>query len=119
MPGKSKTVQHMTLKAFRERLHNYESSYLECKDMRHRWVLIQSYERQPSGWVTRVLECDRCGTTRTDNYAILNGQRLARAGSSYKYPEGFSFRGLPEAENLSEVVRYEAYLRSVQQNGAQ
>jgi len=110
-------VAHMSLKDFRTRLHNYDTSYLECKDMRHRWSLIQPYERQPSGWVTRVLECDRCGTVRTDNYAILNNQRLARAGSSYRYPEGFSFRGLPQAESLGEVVRYEAYLRSLQ-NGA-
>lgn len=109
-------VQHMTLKMFRDRLSTYDESYLECKDMRHRWTLVQPYERQPSGWVTRVLTCERCGTTRTDNYAILNNNRLARAGSSYKYPEGFSFRGLPQAENLSEVVRFEAYLRAV--NGA-
>ena len=111
-----KAPAHMTLKDFRTRLASYDNDYLLCKDMRHRWRLIQSYERQPNGWVTRVLECERCATVRTDNYAILNNQRLARAGSSYRYPEGFSMRGLPEAENLSEVVRYEAYRRAL--NGA-
>lgn len=113
MKNKKTHIKHMSLTEFRTRLTNYDEAYLECKDMRHRWVLTQGYERQPSGWVTRVLECDRCGTVRTDNYAILNGQRLARAGSSYRYPEGFSFRGLPQAENLSEVVRYEAFRRSL------
>ena len=102
---KTKTrTTHMTLNEFRERLHNYDENYLTCKDVRHRWTLTQSYERQPNGWVTRV---------RTDNYAILNGNRLARAGSSYRYPEGFSFRGLPQADSLSEVVRYEAYQRAL------
>lgn len=114
--AKKTRVQHMTLKDFRDRLVGYDDRYLLCKDMRHRWVLAQSYERQPNGWVTRVLECDRCGTVRTDSYAVLNGNRLARAGSSYRYPEGFSFRGLPQADNLSEVVRYEAYQRAL--NGA-
>ena len=114
MMKKTKTrTTHMTLNEFRERLHNYDENYLTCKDVRHRWTLTQSYERQPNGWVTRMLECDRCGTVRTDNYAILNGNRLARAGSSYRYPEGFSFRGLPQADSLSEVVRYEAYQRAL------
>ena len=108
-----KQTAHMTLKDFRERLTNYDDNYLLCKDMRHRWTLTQGYERQPNGWVTRVLECERCGTVRTDNYAILNGQRLGRAGSSYRYPDGFSFRGLPQVEALSEVVRYEAYRRAL------
>ena len=112
----SKARAHMTLKDFRQRLHNYDEKFLQCKDVRHRWNLVQSYEKQTSGWVTRVLECERCDTVRTDSYAILTGQRLARAGSSYKYPQGFSFTGLPEAENLSEVVRYESYMRAV--NGA-
>lgn len=109
----AKATAHMTLADFRARLHNYDEKYLTCKDVRHRWTLTQPYERQPSGWVTRVLECERCGTVRTDNYAIVNNQRLARAGSTYQYPEGFSFRGLPQADNLSEVVRFEAYLRTL------
>ena len=112
MPKKTH-IEHMTLGDFRKRLSDYDESYLECKDMRHRWDLVQSYAKQASGWVTRVLACDRCGTRRTDSYALLSNRRLARAGSSYRYPQGFSFRGLPQEDNLSEVVRYEAFQRAL------
>jgi hypothetical protein len=117
MPNKQ-PQQRMTLEDYRSRLHQYPANYLSCKDIRHRWTLVEDFHRQPGGRVVRILECDRCGTVRTDNYAMLAGKRLARAGASYAYPENFSVRGLPQAENLSEVLRYEAYMRSLAQTAA-
>lgn len=108
-------VKPMTLKQYRQVLHEYDDSYLQCKDIRHSWQIDSPYHRTPEGWVIRVLSCTRCGTVRTDTFAVTGGNRLARVSNSYRYPAGFSIRGLPKAENLSEVTRHESYLRAMQQ----
>ena len=113
MIGMSKKTVKMTLSQYRGRLGEYSSEYLQCKDVRHRWVVTEDYTPEGNGWVVRSLECDRCGTIRTDKYAVLRKNRLARAGSTYRYPEGYRFNGLPDADHLSEVTRYEAYLRAI------
>jgi hypothetical protein len=105
-------TEHMTLQQYKDALRVYDEDFLLCKDMRHQWELVQPYEKKRSGWVTRVLECSRCGTLRTDTYAIINNERLARAGSTYRYPTGFSMRGLPQVDKVPELTRFEAYRRA-------
>jgi hypothetical protein len=108
----------MTLGEFQGKLHGYREEFLQCKDVRHRWEVVEPYRREKK-LVQRVLECQRCGTQRIDNYVVLGSQRLARQGSSYRYPRGFSLRGLPKVDHVSEIVRYESYLRSVRKSGNQ
>ena len=52
--------QPMTVAEFRAQLSNYPTNWLLCKDTRHNWDMIQTYERQTDGWVTRVVLCTRC-----------------------------------------------------------
>lgn len=113
----SKQSARMSLVEYREKLHAYEHRYLLCKDIRHVWQVDIPYtnDAENQSWVYRVLSCQRCGTTRTD-YFHLNAKsdRLERGYSTYRYPTDFSMRGLPEASKLSEVMRFESYLRSMQ-----
>lgn len=105
----------MTLSEFRQQLTNYPTNFLLCKDKRHKWDEIQNLERQPDGWVTRVDQCSRCKTKRTDFFA-LGRDRLIKRYSNYAYPNGFAFHGLPDAEKLSEIIRFEAFKRSNNDN---
>lgn len=105
----------MTEDEYREKLHGYSNRYLACKDLRHVWAVQRAYtEHQDSGMVSRVLECKRCGTERTD-YFRLDGQaqRLVRGYSSYRYPTGFQMVGIPKNIKANDIVRYEAFLRFI------
>jgi hypothetical protein len=88
-----------------------------CKEQRHTWEMIQTFERQPDGWVTRVNLCPRCRTQRTDFFILVKSQqRLEKRYSNYTYPTGFGFHGLPQVDSISEIIRYEAYTRSLNDN---
>jgi hypothetical protein len=111
-----KKRSRMSMEEYRDKLHEYREDFLECKDVRHHWQVTEPYHNVDRKHVVRVLRCSRCGAERTDNYAVVSSGRLARMGSTYRYPQGFAMRGLPQAERLSEVVRYESYLRTVKNN---
>jgi hypothetical protein len=107
----------MTLTEYRERLHEYKQDFLLCKDIRHVWRVTTPFTNtaEDNTWVYRVLTCQRCSTARTDYFRLhANTNRLERGYSSYRYPSGFSMRGLPEEGRLSEVMRFESYLRALQ-----
>lgn len=111
----------MSVGEYRDRLHNYSQKFLLCKDIRHVWKVETPYSSFPKNpdWVQRVLVCSRCGTVRTDNFHLDQAtQRMQRGASSYRYPAGFSMRGLPQERNLSEIMRYETYLRALAQVNA-
>lgn len=111
------TAPKMSIDEYRERLHEYKQDYLLCKDIRHVWRVSTSYtsDAEDSNWIYRILTCQRCTTTRTDYFRLdANSNRLERGYSTYRYPTGFSMRGLPQAKNLSEVMRFESYLRALQ-----
>jgi hypothetical protein len=109
--------QRMTLAEFRQQLSAYPTNWLICKDTRHTWEMTQTFERQPDGWITRVALCTRCRTRRTDFFELSTSQkRLTKRYSSYNYPAGFGFRGLPDDGALSEVIRYEAFTRALNDN---
>lgn len=105
----------MTVDEYRERLHDYNDKFLLCKDIRHVWVIVAGYtEIQDSGMVSRVLECKRCHTRRTDYYRIdRQTQRMIRGYSNYRYPAGFSITGIPRDDKPNDILRYEAFLRFI------
>lgn len=107
----------MTLDEYRDLLHEYKQDFLLCKDIRHVWRVSTSYtsDAEDSNWIYRILTCQRCQTTRTDYFRLdTNSNRLERGYSTYRYPTGFSMRRLPQTKNLSEVMRFESYLRALQ-----
>jgi hypothetical protein len=68
----------------------------DCRDMRHRWERVGDYilieERGQVRHFKRRLVCDRCGTTRTDEYKISRSA-IARVKSYYEYVEGYQIKG--------------------------
>ena len=113
------TTAKMSLRDYRDRLHEYNQDYLLCKDLRHLWQVQQDYTpyEDNKSWMLRVLVCVRCGTTRTDTFFVdKKTKRVSRGGSTYRYPSGFSMRGLPEERRLGEVMRYESFLRTLAAN---
>lgn len=106
----------MTVAEFRRHLSQYPTNFLMCKEQRHKWDVTQNFERQPDGWITRISLCARCTTRRTDFFALAAGQRLVKRYSNYAYPTGFSFHGLPQVESISEIIRFEAFNRSINDN---
>lgn len=122
MSNKKKDTTHttrMSLRDYRERLSEYNQDYLLCKDLRHLWQVQESYTpyADTENWMHRVLTCARCGTTRTDTFFLnKKTKRMERGGSTYRYPSGFSMRGLPQEKHLGEVMRYESFLRTLAAN---
>lgn len=113
---KKTETARMTLDEYRERLHKYNRKFLTCKDIRHVWSVqtdYTSYAENPD-WFHRVLVCQRCGTVRTDYFHLdRTTNRMERGASNYRYPSGFSMRGLPQDKRLGEVMRYESFLRTI------
>lgn len=105
----------MTVDEYRDKLHDYSAKYLACKDIRHVWTITAGYaEVKDTGMVSRVLECKRCRTVRTDYYRVdRRTQRMERGYSNYRYPAGFSIRGIPRDEKPNDILRYEAFLRFI------
>ena len=44
--------------------------------------MIQTFERQPDGWITRVDLCARCRTKRTDFFVLVKSQRAWRSATA-------------------------------------
>ena len=70
-----------------ELLHDYDSTFLECRSVAHRWVVV-GYYRQ-AGEILRRLVCDRCDTERTDHWRPT-GARIANA---YRHADGYLLAG--------------------------
>ena len=70
-----------------EVLHQYEESYLECRNLRHAWKVV-GYFRE-GGEVRQRLACMRCPTEVTARWSP-RGDRIAR---SYSYPDGYCIKG--------------------------
>jgi hypothetical protein len=75
---------------------------LLCRDMRHAWrpvgdnVLVKKQGKVRT--FSRVLECMRCETTRTDVYEITRTS-VVRVHTKYGYPRGYHVKGgLPVGE---------------------
>lgn len=112
-------IAKMSLRDYRGQLHDYNTDFLKCKDLRHLWQVAQDYSPQEDNknWMHRSLVCARCGTTRTDKFYVdKRNKRVVRGGSTYRYPPGFSMRGLPKERKLGEVMRYESFIRAIASN---
>lgn len=96
-----------------ERLNNLPQAYVECRDTRHLWYTDQDLhlEGTVSGRqrVERVLSCSRCGTVKTEHYALqtaMNGvQRLTSVGYRYTYPPEYTIPEMGRADAPREILR--------------
>lgn len=78
-------------------VHEYDDVYLTCRGLQHVWRVVGFYRN--NGSVRRVLDCERCGTQRSDDWR-LNGERWP---SRYQYAPGYQLKGVHVA--LSDVRR--------------
>lgn len=86
-------------KAKRPRIGQYDETYLACRDLRHAWWLVGYW--RTNGHVRRTLECERCGTERTDRWT-RSGERV---GSSYVYDDGYALGRIEPLAIRKEVIR--------------
>jgi hypothetical protein len=89
--------------------------YIQCRDMRHAWVVAQSYRYIDEGkkapkYVSRKLECSRCGCVRTD---VLNVRTFDKVATSYDYPEGYTILGNKVGRGTANLVRRAVYERDL------
>ena len=65
-------------------LRGYDETYLLCRNLGHTWE-IMGYFRGAPGQVWRDLQCQRCGTERTDRW-LRSGERIA---GRYNYADNY------------------------------
>lgn len=86
-------------------LHDLDDAFLLCRDLHHSWT-VDHYESGRSE-VVRVLECERCGTERVDEWTL----RGARIRAFYRYPEGYQLRDV-DGPTDREAMRREVLQRA-------
>jgi len=87
--------------AFADALASTDDAYLDCRDLRHPWHVVEWHTQNSGAYVVRTLECARCGTQRHDRWN-RNGERV---GSHYSYAEGYQFTHLLDASDATAVRR--------------
>jgi hypothetical protein len=108
-------------------LNNMPDNYLQCRDIKHPWVITRDYHLVDASrdedvfprmghntYVRRELRCERCGKKRVDAYLISykdGWQVLVRLNSSYADPDGFSVKGIGHLSGTAEMVRGEIFRR--------
>lgn len=99
-------------------LKKLPDNFLDCRDLTHNWDKVQDYRPQQqtmeggsriSPLLYRLLECNRCGATRTDVIYKRTGERLS---VSMKYPEGYQMPGVPRGVKRSTILRQESVRRA-------
>lgn len=105
---------------FVDALEHTEPEFLVCRELRHVWrpstpfrLVDASLEdgRQPRGghteYAERRLTCSRCGTERSDAYAISRRRghtALTKIGSSYNQPEGYAITGIGSTASMRDIL---------------
>jgi hypothetical protein len=69
-------------------LEHYDSDWLFCRDVAHRWVTSYA-EVEIDGTAVRLLTCEQCGTERQESYNS-DGFLLTRR---YTHPDGYLMQG--------------------------
>lgn len=87
-------------------VRQYDDVYLTCRDLRHVWSLVGYY--RDNGVVRRLLDCERCGTQRNDQWKA-NGERVA---SSYRYAEQYVMEGGMDAWEVRREAMHRATIFS-------
>jgi len=101
-------------KFFVEHLEELPDEFVECRDLRHSWALLQKFhpvdgKTKRVNYVVRTLKCVRCRTERTD---VLDVRTFDRVSTAYHYAEGYTIKG-NKAGNRGTLIRREAYRRQV------
>lgn len=88
-------------------LHDYDADYLECRrgNLGHLWRAV-GYFRGERAETLRLVECQRCETTRVDRWGRGGVERLP---SRYHYGEGYR---LPGTQPDTAAIRGEVLRRA-------
>ena len=101
-------------------LKDVPGEYLACRDIRHRWSIIEEFkvveEAADGTRIERVLECSRCTTRRVEKYFLHMDRwgvhRMESLGSAYVYPEEYLIPEMTRTDHSREILRAEAFLKS-------
>lgn len=107
-------------------LEDYPEHYLACRGDFHPWEKTSDYRlvnarnegrssiKGNSSFVEREWTCSNCGMVRYDYFAIITVRRrtlLRKIGGNYRYPEGYSIRGIGSPSGAKEYIRGAQYTR--------
>ena len=95
--------------------------FADCRDLRHPWKVTRDFHlvntdldrdsRPRMGqrrYVERTLTCTRCGTERSEAYAVREsayGSSLRKLSVTYSHPDGYLLKGLGQLGNVAELIR--------------
>lgn len=70
-------------------------SFGACRDLRHRWGRHPHLATDQGGRILlRVVQCDDCGTLRTERFRVnARGHIVMAMGARYNYPSGYRLKG--------------------------
>lgn len=107
---KPKRRPSATVQETRTRLHDYDDTWLECRDLKHAWKTLGVF-RDANGNRVRVLKCERgCEVAGFDLLGV-GGERVKPR--RYKYPDGYKSLGKVEVTDLRvESIRRTKIYRS-------
>ena len=74
--------------------------FLYCRDFSHAWFVEHQSRIRSNGVATRVLECRRCKTLRTDEVIARTGELFYRR---YTYPDGYCLKAGAERVTKQQV----------------
>lgn len=114
-------------------VHDMPPEYLQCRDLAHQWDVVYDYRvvdsnreqgKRPRGgqavYAERLLKCTRCRMKRKDAYQITSNRghtalhRLQPIYDSSECP-GYAMVGVGKTRGLNDIVRGEAFERSIRQ----
>lgn len=94
----------------RTALHDYDDTWLECRDLKHAWETIGVF-RDANGHRVRVLHCTRECEVQGFDLLGVGGERVKPR--RYKYPDGYKTIGKIEVTDLRvEAIRRTKIYRS-------
>lgn len=100
--GRARTNGHRKPQSF----DDLKTEHLKCRTLTHPWEPMQTYlvtiDRRRA--YETLLECSRCGTTRTD-HIFITGDREVAKHPRYGYVDGYLIEDLPSWGGYYEFRR--------------
>lgn len=107
-------------RSFARRLQSLPDAYIECRDMRHSYVITHDFHAVPGTiegakvvLLDRVLGCTRCPKTRVQHFK-QGRYSLEKLGETVSTPKDYSIPGIPRGVKTQIIVQQEAYRRAME-----
>lgn len=95
--------------AWSDVVESLPDNFLQCREMRHRWVPWSASWSATEGCYRRVLHCDRC---ETDRISVLD-EHGAVLFSHYDYADGYLVSGYGRVPGSADAYRLASVIRAI------